>query len=314
MFNIFFFLLILYLIYNYFNNTIKISGRSNTNDINKQIEIKNIDTCVDEVIRLTELNKICTKSQEYQDSLKLCKDIDFNSTKDKKKLVNHLNSGLFYKIRQNNIQKCPKEKPWVNNKDECLNWITIQEQSGKICKDDKYYKLAIKTCEKTNIHKFHNLHKKDGILYKLRDRYYKNKIKSCPKAIKSCSSLNKDICLSNTFKSRCKYINNKCKPWVFNNKEECLKILKKIPITKKQKKKIYDLCVANDFEKANYFAEIYTLKFSKIPFPKNNCKDQIDYLIKINDLDLEQQNKLKKLCKTKKGKSRIQQMLWEIIS
>lgn len=316
MYNIFFFLIILYFIYNYFNNTSQQSyGGSTSNDINKQIEIKNIDTCVDEVMRLTELNKICPYSKEYDDSLNFCKNLNFENIKGKEKLAHSLNTGIFYKIRQNDIQKCPREKPWVNNKSECLNWISDAEKSGKVCKNDKYYKLALKACEKTPINKFQTLHTKDGILYKLKDRYLKNKIKPCPNNIKSCSNLNQNECSSDTFITRCKYKNNKCKPWLFNNKDECINLLKKSNISKKKKKKIYDLCIENDYDKANYFAELYILEFSKIPFPKKrNCKNQTDYLIKIKDLNSKQQNTFKNLCKTKKGKNKIDQMMWEIIN
>ena len=312
MFNIIFFLIILYFIYNYF-----INNKNNKNNIvggnNKEIKITNLDNCIDEVMRLSELNKICDGDNEFEKAIEFCQYIDFDNEKDVKKLRQNINNGLFYKIKQNELKKCPKE-PWVTTQQQCHDAINIKLKQGLVCKNDKYYKLGITTCKKANVKQLYSMGEKDGLLYKLRDRIYKKKIPTCFNKISSCINLTEKQCKDSNFENRCKYDIDKCKPWFFNNYDESVEFLKTTKIPKKQKKTILDLVYNEDLDKANYFAEIYIQKFAKTSFPKTrNCKKQVKYLTQIKNLKPEQEKSFKDLCKTKKGKNQVNSMMSSVI-
>ena len=322
MYNILFFLIFLYLIFNLYNyfitNKIKFIGGNNKNS--KEIKITNLDTCIDEVMRLNKLGKICDPADsEYNDSkefiqaIELCKNINFTNDNDKKKIQKSINSGLFYKIKQNELQKCEK-KPWVTTQENCIDSINSYIHQGLVCKDNKYVKLGLEACKKYSEPKLLRMGDEGELLYKLRDRIFKNKIPTCYNKITSCANLTENECKNSAFDERCKYDNNKCKPWFFNNYDEAFEFLKTLNITRKHKKKILDLAYNEDLDKANYFTEIYIQKFAKIPFPKKiNCESQTKYLIKVKNIKPEKQNKFKNLCKTKKGKEQVSSIFSSIV-
>lgn len=320
MYYILFFLIFLYLIYNLYNYFItnkKFRGGAKKDD--KEIKITNLDTCINEVMRLTKIGKICDTNssgydKEFNEAIELCNNINFMDDNDKKKLKYSIKNGLFYKIKQNELKKCHK-KPWVTTEKECLEALNAKVHQGIICKDNKYVKLATAACKKYSEPELYNMGNEEGLLYKIRDKIFKKKIPKCYNKITSCSNLSEVQCKRKTFNDRCKYDINKCKPWFFNNYDEAVEILKKLNITRKQKKKILDLIYNEDLDKANYFTEIYIQKFAKVPFPKKlNCKNQIDYLIKIKNIKPEKHDKFKNLCKTEKGKNQVSSMFSSIIN
>jgi hypothetical protein len=312
-----FFLVILYLFYIYFtNNKKKLIGGNEIkeyNELDKEIEIIDIDTCVDEVLRLNQLDKLCEDDERFGEAIDFCQKINFKNNKDLKKLKNSIDSGLFYEIRQEEIKQCPKE-PWVTTKEECLNAVETKMKTGFVCEDDKYYKLAITACENSSEDKIRNMGKKDGILYKLLERIYKQKINKCNNKIYSCSKLNNEECENDYFKNRCKLKNNKCKPWFFSNIEECNDFLSTVKLPKVEENKILNLVQENNIYKANYLTEIYLQKILKLPFPKKNCKDQVKYLSNLKSLTSNKTKSLNKLCKTKKGKKKVNNLIWSMVT
>lgn len=321
MYNILFFLFFLYLIYNlynYFNNNnIKFLGGSNDSDTDS---IEDLDSCIDEVMKLAKIGKICdpdhsdyNDGDEFNDAINLCMNTNFNDNEDKKKIKKSIKNGLFYKLKQNELKTCDK-KPWVTTKEQCIEAINSKVKQGIVCKDDKYVKLGLEACNTYSEPKILRMGDEGKILYQLRDRIFKKKIPTCMNKTVSCTNLTENECKNETFSKRCKYDINKCKPLFFNNYDEAFEFLKEINITRKQKKKIIDLIYNNQLDKANYFTELYIQKLLKVQVPKKlNCKNQSEFISNIKNIKPNEQSVFKNLCKTKKGRNNINRIFSSII-
>merc|ERR1712054_212291 len=99
-------------------------------------------------MRLTKMGKICDPNdghntdEEFSGAISLCMNTNFKDKEDLKKFNKSLKSGLFYKIKQNELKRCDK-KPWVTTKEECMQAINAKVKQGAVCKDDKYVKLGL---------------------------------------------------------------------------------------------------------------------------------------------------------------------------
>ena len=194
--------------------------------------------------------------------------LNFKNKKERKlpkkifKIIN--NNTVLTNINNKSPGKC-NDKPWATNKISCLDILGNIKNVGDICRDSKYYKLALKACNTLSDQQIKNLsdpNNPKAVFYNIQRKLISGEEKGCLNKFKRCEHFTEKQCDSEWFNERCKFDkkNNQCVPQYVTHDNCNLDNIIKDPKQKLKIKKVCDEGTIESYKKANKMIETVILK------------------------------------------------------